>query len=69
MAAETEPSARKKFTQIIRIYSVIGAWRRTNFLFWMCVVLTASMHVPESAECRHENQLKRLGLTNLTSKR
>ena len=30
------------------------------------VVLMASMHISESAECRHENQLIRLGLTNLT---
>ena len=46
----------------IRIYSIIGAWRRTNFLFWMCVVLTAR----KTAERMNEKQLKFLSLTILT---
>ena len=36
-----EGSVSHGITQITRIYSIIGAWRRTNYRFWMCVVLTA----------------------------
>ena len=72
-----EGSVSHRFTQITRVYSIIGAWRRTNYRFWMCGALTTrktlkyytarSWHAfPESAECWHENHLKRLGLTNLT---